>query len=307
MEAVGRLAGGIAHDFNNLLTAILGNAEFAARRTARRTTRADADVDEISERRRTRARDADAPAARVQPEAGPGAAACSTSATSSARLTPMLRRLIGEDDRARGRRWATRRRVRADRVQLEQVLMNLAVNARDAMPSGGRLTIETADVDAGRRYAATPSPACAGRVRDARRERHRARHGRGRRASGSSSRSSRPRPRARAPGSAWPPSTASSTRAADTSWSTASRASARRSSCICPCTDEAEDVAEPESIDWRSLRGVETILFVEDEEVVREFVFKVLTRQGYTGARLGSAETRALVRGGAPRSDRSAF
>jgi len=140
MEAVGRLAGGVAHDFNNILTAILGYAdlldgEVPAEGAAREDLR---EIRHAAER----------------------AASLTKQLLAFSRkqvLTPvvldlndvvrgvegMLGRVIGEDVRLRLRLAAELPRVRADRGQLEQVLMNLAVNARDAMPYGGALTLET--------------------------------------------------------------------------------------------------------------------------------------------------------------------
>ena len=140
MEAVGQLAGGVAHDFNNLLTVIGGYGEIARRRIG-----AGPGADELTEvRARRRARDpAHPPAARLLAPAGARRRSRSTSARSSPALLPMLRRLIGEDIEIAVLADAELPPVLADRAQLEQVVMNLAVNARDAMPTGGTLTIET--------------------------------------------------------------------------------------------------------------------------------------------------------------------
>jgi two-component system cell cycle sensor histidine kinase/response regulator CckA len=144
MEAVGQLAGGVAHDFNNLLTAIIGNAELVLRTIQPEDPRR-LDVLEISRAARraatlTRQLLAFSRKQVLQPRIVDLNAVVSE-------LTTMLRRIIGEQvtlslqlDPALGR-------VLADPGQLEQVITNLAVNARDAMPSGGTLTIRTANVE----------------------------------------------------------------------------------------------------------------------------------------------------------------
>lgn len=147
MEAVGRLAGGVAHDFNNLLTAINGYSDLLLRSLDRMDPRR-ADVEEIKE------------------TAGRAATLTQQLLAFSRRqitqptvldmnqvvgnLEKMLRRLIGEDIHLVTVRCADLYRVRVDMGQLEQVLLNLSVNSRDAMPKGGTLTIEIGnkDVDA---------------------------------------------------------------------------------------------------------------------------------------------------------------
>jgi two-component system, cell cycle sensor histidine kinase and response regulator CckA len=150
MEAVGRLAGGIAHDFNNLLTVMLGRSQLLLRRLgAQDPVRADIELMEQTADRAaelTRQLLAFSRKQVLQP------AVLDLSAV-VANLAEMLRRLVGEDialvtalDPALGR-------VKADPGQIEQIVMNLAANARDAMSKGGRLTLETANAELDAAYA----------------------------------------------------------------------------------------------------------------------------------------------------------
>ena len=144
MAAFGRLAGGIAHDFNNLLTAMLGHLEMLGDQFALNDPR-HAELNEIrrvAERAAALTRQLLAFSRRktAQPEEIDVDAEI-------ARVQRMLRRLIGEDVELAVRLGAEAGRTLTDAGQLEQVVMNLAVNARDAMPNGGRLTIETASLE----------------------------------------------------------------------------------------------------------------------------------------------------------------
>ena len=152
MEAVGRLAGGIAHDFNNLLTVICGNVEMAVE-----------DLDAADPLRQSlddikRAADSSVSLTRqllafsrrqiIEPHV--------VSLSELVRnLEKMLGRLIGEDIALQATLADDLGSVRVDPGQFEQVLVNLAVNARDAMPDGGRLVIETANTELGDTYCAT--------------------------------------------------------------------------------------------------------------------------------------------------------
>jgi PAS domain S-box-containing protein len=151
MEAVGRLAGGIAHDFNNLLTAVRGNAELMlAEMPLDHALRPDLEeISRAAERASSLTRQLLAFSRRqiLQPRVLNIDGVVSE-------MERLLRRLIGEDVELITRPNANGARVEADRGQLEQVLMNLAVNARDAMPSGGRVTIETDVVDLDDEFAA---------------------------------------------------------------------------------------------------------------------------------------------------------
>jgi PAS domain S-box-containing protein len=155
MEAIGRLAGGIAHDFNNLLMVISGYSEFLLERLGSEPALL-------------------APAQEIANAAGRATTLTRQLLAFSRKqmLAPrildlngvvtenlkMLTRVIGEDIDLVMLPAADLGRVRADASQIEQVIMNLAVNARDAMPSGGKLTIETCNVSLDDDYARFHAP-----------------------------------------------------------------------------------------------------------------------------------------------------
>jgi PAS domain S-box-containing protein len=160
MESIGRLAGGVAHDFNNLLTVINGYSQLLlAKLSAGDPMRAN--LEEIH-------------------KAGERAAGLTRQLLAFSRkqvleprvldlnrvvedMRPMLRRVVGEDMEMRVELHAKAGRVRADPHQLEQVVLNLVVNARDAMPDGGKLLIETAGVEWDENYVRSCPEARAGR------------------------------------------------------------------------------------------------------------------------------------------------
>ena len=146
LESIGRLAGGIAHDFNNLLSAIIGYSEIL--------------MDSLP------AESPMSPAVRTIRLAGEKAAALTRQLLAFSRnqvlemkplnlngviddMFKMLRRMIGEDVILALRTERPVRSIVADRGQIEQILLNLAVNARDAMPCGGKLMLETSDAEIG--------------------------------------------------------------------------------------------------------------------------------------------------------------
>jgi len=149
MDAIGRLAGGVAHDFNNLLTAILGFGNFVLESLGPDDPRR-VHVDEILKAGR-RAADLTAQllAFSRQQLLEPAVLDLNATVTESRNL---LGRLIGENIQLETVLAADIGRARADPVQLQQIVMNLAINARDAMPEGGRLTIETANVELDESY-----------------------------------------------------------------------------------------------------------------------------------------------------------
>ena len=149
MEAIGRLAGGVAHDFNNLLTAILGYSDLILLRLNEQDPMRK-DAEEIKKA----AKQASALTSQLlafsrkqmlQPVVLDLNAVV-------ANVEKMLKRLIGEDIELITRLSPGLHRVKADPSQIEQVIINLAVNARDAMPNGGQLIIETANVTLDEEY-----------------------------------------------------------------------------------------------------------------------------------------------------------
>ena len=150
MEAVGKLAGGVAHDFNNVLTAVTGYSELVLSRLAKDDPLR-VDLEEIR-------------------KAGERAAAMTRQLLAFSRkqilepriidlntvvigMETLLRRLIGEDIELVTVTQSDLSSVKADPGQIERVILNLVLNARDAMPKGGKLTIETADADLDEVYA----------------------------------------------------------------------------------------------------------------------------------------------------------
>jgi PAS domain S-box-containing protein len=144
MEAVGRLAGGVAHDFNNMLTVITGRAHMLlSRLKPGEALHRDVELIQKTSQRAVALTSQLLAFSRkqvVQPrvlELGPLVA----------ELAPMLQRMIGEDVELSVEPTGGSGRVKVDPSQMQQVLMNLAVNARDAMASGGRLSVSIRDVE----------------------------------------------------------------------------------------------------------------------------------------------------------------
>ena len=150
MEGIGRLAGGVAHDFNNLLTAILGYVEMAGTKLPPDNPALDyfQSIRHAAERGASLTRQLLAFARRQITE--PRVVDLNQLVL---HMQDLLRRVIGEDIELRIVTARDLGSVRLDPAQFEQVLMNLAINARDAMPNGGVLTIESKNVELDEHYA----------------------------------------------------------------------------------------------------------------------------------------------------------
>jgi signal transduction histidine kinase/ActR/RegA family two-component response regulator len=150
MEAIGRLAGGVAHDFNNMLTAILGHSQLMRMRMAPDNPgyRDTEEIELAAQRAASLTRQLLAFSRQQVLE--PRVLDLNTLISEMDR---MLRRIIGADVDMLAAPAPSLGRVKADPGQIEQVLLNLVVNARDALPKGGKITIETANVDLDETYA----------------------------------------------------------------------------------------------------------------------------------------------------------
>ena len=160
MEAVGRLAGGVAHDFNNLLTVILGYAQILADGVPAGSRLADGTKQIKSAADRAAGITRQLLAFSRKQVLSPRIINLNDTMMN---LDSLLRRLIGEDIQVLTVPDNDLGSVKADPGQIEQVIMNLALNARDAMPNGGKLTIETANAQLDSAYASEHQPIAPGR------------------------------------------------------------------------------------------------------------------------------------------------
>src|SRR5579862_5096029 len=159
MEAVGRLAGGVAHDFNNLLTVILGYAQILSDGVPMGSRLADSTGQIKSAAERAAGITRQLLAFSRKQVLSPRVINLNDTMMN---LDSLLRRLIGEDIDVLTLPANDLGSVKADPGQIEQIIMNLALNARDAMPHGGKLTLETANTQLDESYATEHQPIAPG-------------------------------------------------------------------------------------------------------------------------------------------------
>ena len=278
MEAVGRLAGGIAHDFNNLLTAIVGYSQLLLGRLEVGNPMQE-ELEEIK-------------------KAGERAAALTRQLLAFSRkellqpqvldlnalvanLDKMLRRLIGEDIELVTIFGSRLEHVEADPAQLEQVVLNLVVNARDAMPQGGKIVIETKNLELDEAYAHQHVAVSPGRyvmlaVSD---------HGCGMDAE-TLKHIFEPfyTTKHRAEGTGLGLSTVYGVvkQSGGNIWVYSEVGRGTTFKIYLPQVNEVADARKSETVSTAVEGGTETVLLAEDEKLVRKFVRSILEKNGYT-------------------------
>ena len=278
MEAVGRLAGGVAHDFNNFLTVIIGHSQLLIDRLASNDPMR-TDIQEVEKCAQhaadlTRQLLAFSRKQILQPKVLDLNAIV-------ANLEKMLRRLIGEDVELTVRLNPSLGRVKTDPGQVEQIIVNLAANARDAMPGGGKLTIETANTDLGDLYARQHADVAPGQyvmlaVSDTGAGMDRE----------TQARIFEPffttKERGKGTGLGLATVYGIVKQSQGHIWVYSEPGHGSTFKVYLPRIEEAADITSPLSMPSPSVGGSETVLLVEDDDTVRRLVRQVLSCHGYT-------------------------
>lgn len=279
MEAIGRLAGGISHDFNNLLTVINGYSELILFRYIKDKGPLRQNVEQIK-----KAGDRAASLTRqllafsrkqvLQPEV-----LNLNSVVSN--VDQMLRRLIGEDIELITALASELGQVKADPAQMDQVIMNLAVNARDAMPIGGKLTLETSNVTFDKQYTrqhvgVEPGDYVMLAISDT---------GHGMDAA-TKARIFEPffttKDKGRGTGLGLATVYGIINQSGGYIWVYSEPGHGTTFKIHLPRLKEALETADQDHVPAKARSGSETILLVEDEDLVRELAYEILVTEGYT-------------------------
>jgi two-component system cell cycle sensor histidine kinase/response regulator CckA len=285
MEAIGQLAGGIAHDFNNLLTVILGYGQVLQESVSPKEREYVAEVLNASDRAASLTRQLLAFSRRqiMTPQV-------LDLNTIVSNVEKMLKRLIGENIELATAQQPNLGRVKADSGQIEQVILNLVVNARDAMPEGGKVTIETANVELDEAYARSHTTVVPGSyvmlaVSDT---------GQGMDAD-TLTRIFEPFYTTKEPGKGTGLGLATVygiiKQSSGNIWVYSEVGGGTSFKIYLPRVHESLVGAAPAPASSRSERGTETILLVEDEEAVRTLVRETLRLYGYKVLEAEGAET----------------
>ena len=277
LESLGQLAGGVAHDFNNLLAVILGYASFIERR-AEPDTKDARDVAQIREAAERASRLTRQLLAFARREVVRPAVLDLTGVVLE--MEQMLRRTLGEHVLLETSLAPDLWPVLADHGQLEQVLLNLAVNARDAMPEGGTLTLDTENIDVDGAYASTKPGLEPGRYVRLRVSRHRRRHGRR-----DAARAFEPffttKPKGQGTGLGLATIHGIVTQAGGHVQIYSEPGLGTTFTVLLPATDAPVPEHEPSRRRPRHDGGGETILVVEDEPAMLEVTRRILEHNGY--------------------------
>jgi len=286
MEAIGRLAGGVAHDFNNILTVIIGSCELAQfdLKNPERLKQRINEIKKAAERASSLTKQLLAYSRRQIMEMQ-----IININDLIANLEKMLKRLIGEDIELKINLMEDVGMIKADPSQIEQVIINLVVNARDAMPRGGKLTIETLRAYLDSEYAqrhrdVKPGPYVMLSISDT--------------GAGLSDEAKQhlfepfftTKPKGEGTGLGLSTVYGIIKQSGGNIWVYSEANKGTTFKIYLPCVDKKEGDKKDGYMAKETFRGSETILIIEDEEGVRESAAEMLKVQGYNVLKAGNGE-----------------